>query len=507
MKKVKTLLRDIGAVCLFAAAGIMITAMYWAHGQFGEVDFATVIFHLKQPLEGADSTNFTQGIIWGILSGICFAAAGIILKKVLSRQGNIILRLGKREFRIPLDIFRRRFGVWGLCFCLVGLYTMSEFFCIPDYVKSQIQQSKLYDEYYVDPETADISFPEERRNLIYIYMESMENTFMSVEEGGMEYANFIPEMTELQLENINFASSGSINGAISTNRTGWTASALMAQTCGVTCSLPIDANSVEDYSDVFLGAYSLGEILDEQGYNQEFLMGSDGDFAGRKSFFEIHGNYEIKDYYYAIEQGWIPEDYFVWWGYEDQKLYEFAKQELLELSEQEEPFNLTMLTVDTHFVGGHICELCDDTFGEDNYANVIACASRQVTEFVEWIQQQDFYENTTIIICGDHPTMDTAYMEESTGDNLDGYTRKVYTTVINSAVDYELDYDRTFTTMDMYPTTLASLGADIEGDRLGLGTNLFSDTPTLVEIMGIETLNAEIIKASSYYENNILYGD
>ena len=35
--------------------------------------------------------------------------------------------------------------------------------------------------------------------------------------------------------------------------------------------------------------------------------------------------------------------------------------------------------------------------------------------------------------------------------------------------------------MDMFPTTLASLGAVIDGDRLGLGTNLFSDKPTLAE--------------------------
>lgn len=88
---------------------------------------------------------------------------------------------------------------------------------------------------------------------------------------------------------------------------------------------------------------------------------------------------------------------------------------------------------------------------------------------------------------------------------LDSCQRTVYTTIINSAVEYELDYDRTFTTMDMYPTTLASLGVEIEGDRLALGTNLYSDTPTLVESMGLDMLNEQLQMTSKYYNKYILY--
>jgi phosphoglycerol transferase len=389
----------------------------------------------------------------------------------------------------------------------MGLYSFLDFFNVPEYVKGQIQQTKLYDNYYVDPETAEITFPENKRNLIYIFMESMENTYMSTEEGGVEYANFIPEMTELELANTNFTASGNINGAIATSKTTWTFAAMMAETCGIPCILPVDANTVGNYDDVFTGVYSLGQILEEQGYQQELLIGSDGNFAGRDSFFQNHGNYEVKDYYYAVDNEWIPDDYYVWWGYEDEKLYTFAKEELLELASCDEPFNLTMLTVDTHFFSGYVCDICEETFGEDQYANVISCASRQVTDFISWIQEQDFYENTTIVICGDHPTMDDGYISKSTDGLSNNYLRTVYTTVINPAVSYDLDYDRTFTTMDMYPTTLASLGATIEGDRLGLGTNLYSDTPTLVEMMGIDALNQEIQKKSWYYETKILYGE
>ena len=49
---------------------------------------------------------------------------------------------------------------------------------------------------------------------------------------------------------------------------------------------------------------------------------------------------------------------------------------------------------------------------------------------------------------------------------------------------------------------LSALGFQIEGDRLGLGVNLFSQQPTLVEQLGREALNAELQKTSKFYEAN-----
>ena len=53
--------------------------------------------------------------------------------------------------------------------------------------------------------------------------------------------------------------------------------------------------------------------------------------------------------------------------------------------------------------------------------------------------------------------------------------------------------------MDMFPTILSALGFDIEGDRLGLGTDLFSNTDTLLERKGFDWLNRELGKRSDYY--------
>ncbi len=56
----------------------------------------------------------------------------------------------------------------------------------------------------------------------------------------------------------------------------------------------------------------------------------------------------------------------------------------------------------------------------------------------------------------------------------------------------------------MYPTMLAAMGATIEGDRLGLGTNLFSNKKTLMEEIGFKALKDEVEKTSDFYNNEII---
>ena len=80
------------------------------------------------------------------------------------------------------------------------------------------------------------------------------------------------------------------------------------------------------------------------------------------------------------------------------------------------------------------------------------------------------------------------------------YGRKVYTAYINSAVDFN-GQKREYTTFDNFPTTLAAMGVEIDGNRLGLGTNLFSDTPTLLEKYGMETMSTELSKKSHLIDN------
>ena len=52
---------------------------------------------------------------------------------------------------------------------------------------------------------------------------------------------------------------------------------------------------------------------------------------------------------------------------------------------------------------------------------------------------------------------------------------------------------------------MAALGVDIEGNRIGLGTNLFSSEQTLSEKYGYEELFEELGKKSTFYNKEIMY--
>ena len=83
------------------------------------------------------------------------------------------------------------------------------------------------------------------------------------------------------------------------------------------------------------------------------------------------------------------------------------------------------------------------------------------------------------------------------------YDKKVVNLIINPAVEVE-NTNRIYSTRDLYPTTLGALGANISGNRLALGTNLFSDEETLIEKYGVQHINDELKKISRYYNNSIL---
>ena len=246
-----------------------------------------------------------------------------------------------------------------------------------------------------------------------------------------------------------------------------------------------------------------GEILRDNGYNLEIIMGSDGEFGGRKQYYTTNGNYKIFDLNYAIEHGKMTIEDKVWWGFEDDKLYEWSKTEILNLSKQDNPFNYIMLTADTHFVDGYLSPNAEEKF-ESKYENVHAYSSKCISEFVEWVKKQDFYQNTTIVVIGDHLGMQNEFYENNINDD---YTRTIYNAIVNPSIEAKNNTNRLFTTMDMFPTILASMGVEIEGNRLGLGTNLYSGIPTLTELLGYDYYNKELKKTSNFYNKHILGDD
>ena len=459
----------------------------WVLDTWGLLSIDEIIFHLKVPLEGTNSDVVIDGI------NACLPMAILVLLFCF------FLVIGLKRKRKAATVSLLLVAVLSVGSASKAVYRVYDDLDVKGYLESQKEDSHFIEKNYVDPRTVSIDFPEQKRNLIYIFMESMESTYASKDVGGAMDFNCIPELTQLAEENTNFSNSDKLGGGQAASGTSWTMGAIFGQTSG----LPIKNGNNETLaaqSSFSSQSENLEDILADEGYNQCFMIGSDATFGGRRAYFESHGECEIWDYNTAVETGKIPSDYHVWWGYEDEKLFSYAKEKLTEMSQQNEPFNFTMLTADTHFEDGYVCDLCGNEFGDNQYANVMACSSRQIDAFVKWIQEQPFYENTTIILTGDHLTMDSDFCENVSDD----YERSVYNTFINLPegldTSFEKTHNREFATLDMFPTTLAALGVQVQGDKLALGTNLFSDQATLTEQYGRDGLNVELQKKSSFYD-------
>jgi len=470
---------------------------------YDEVSIGQFLYHAQTSGEGSDGGGTADNILFALCGALMLTTAMQVVyallsggaKKLLQKNWYTAYCTGKtclffRQHHVALATV-----LLGVA-CTVFLVQTN----VAAYVGSHFsEESSFIENNYADPRTVQLTFPKEKRNLICIYLESMENTFADTAAGEPITADYIPELTKLARENVSFSHNEGMGGPYSYEGTTWTAAALVAQTAGLPIKAPLFDDGFGEGGEYLPGATALGDILQAQGYRQAFLLGSNAEFADKEIYFSEHGNYEIIDLEAMKEEGDLPSDYDVWWGCEDEKLFACAKETLAELAKGSEPFNFTMLTVDTHFPDGYVCRLCGNTY-EEQYANVLNCSSRQVNDFVQWVMAQPFYENTTIVISGDHLTMDPNFLSGLEEE----YIRTTYNCFLNAAAVPVREINRQFGSFDLFPTTLAALGVEIEGERLGLGTNLFSGEATLTERYGFEHMDEELQKPSDFYDHFML---
>lgn len=396
---------------------------------------------------------------------------------------------------------------------IVDIYFINENFSLLKYIANQYNASDFIEKEYVDPKDTNISFPAKKQNLIFIQVESLEASMQDIANGGLSEVNYIPELTNLAKENINFSAFEFVGGAIVLPETGWTMGALIAETAGIPLksyrihkAFDQVGNTFHEYDAFLTKVTTLGDILKSSGYKNYFILGSSKYFAGQNVYMENHGKYEIYDYEFIKDNMGFEKPAENWWGLLDEDVYSFSKIKLSEISKKTEPFSVVIQTVDTHRYG-FLNPKCDSKHDE-LIKNVYSCVSSKLNEFVSWVKQQDFYRNTTVVIVGDHCNMSRGLFKTNVNLNTglyEGTQRTVYNTFINSRTKPKQEKNRLFSTMDIFPTILSALGVKIEGDRLGLGTDLFSEEKTLLEKYGYDYMSQELRKKSNFYNHKLLF--
>lgn len=499
VKVISTILFALGCAAYFGTI--------WGKGAFGDVTGDQLLVNLTSPTEGTEMSVYIDGfegpVFQTLLCTTIFALIDFAKFKVVYKN------LGKIKTILPEQCKRLVCLVLALLMLVGGVSYGYKEFSLRQVFNAYLIDSEFFEEVYVDASQAKVTFPQKKRNLIHIYLESYEISYLSKELGGFMDTNLMPELTELSYSGIIFSDDDTKFGGPQVGTgTNWSVASMINQTTGLPMKAPGKQNDYGSPDKFLPGAYALGDMLEAQGYEQTVMIGASANFGGLGYYYNNHGNWTVFDYNYAIDNGYLPEGYKVWWGFEDDKLYEFAKDEITRLYETGKPFNFTVENADTHRPGGYIGENTPTPY-ENSYANAIAYSSSQVVEFVKWIQEQPFYENTTIVLIGDHLSMDTEFFEYY--GFTDDYQRKQYSLILNpdpsvANPSKSVTNNRLWSNWDMYPTILASIGVQIEGERLGIGTNLFSGNETVFEQYGVDFVNTELEKSSDLYTNEILGG-
>lgn len=317
--KIRTILFWIISGILLVLSTIIVSVSDWFDMRFG-VSFEEILFTITSPLSGSDVSFIDEAVEYvmpSIKTPLLILALLIALFVILYSIININLHLSIGKSKRTIQFYKIYQAV-----CLIAILTTLcssisygfDTLQLEEYVARKMDSTTIYEDYYVNPNDVVITSNGNTQNIIYIYLESMETTYASTDIGGYQETNYIPSLTTLAQENISFSHNNVLGGANVTSGAGWTMGALFSSTTGVPFSLPIDGNSMNTFENFTPGITSLGDILEENGYSQVFLCGSDGTFGGRQNYFEQHGNYNVIDYYDMIEKGYIDEDYYVWWA-------------------------------------------------------------------------------------------------------------------------------------------------------------------------------------------------
>ena len=481
---------------------LVICSISWSLNTFPFTNADAVLFTLfvgvNSGAEGFVLDSFVRDAIFpsiyifvGIIA-VQVLFSGILKKRKICLKANI-----KRFYLIwnGRSLMGSLYNAQKITSIILLFYGVLQAFAIPGIALSipfraffqKPVDSELFRDNYVFPDSIQITAEGEPRNLIVIFMESMETNF----------APYTPEINELASSSIDFAPGGeSLFG------TGWTIAAITGKLCGLPLSIPLSDNEYQGSLPTYLPkAKCLMDVLFEKGYAQTFIQGSSGDFTQKRKFWNVHGNVAVHDIEFYREQNWISQDYEVFWGFEDRKLYDFAKIEIDSLVKKETPFGLYMLTVDTHQPEGYVDDSCKTLFKdvEGAFPKALRCASYQLKNFIVWAKKQSWYDKTVIAVMGDHDMpMLSIKVGVSANDSL-----KWKNFVINSS---KKDYNKkNYSSFDIFPTLLESMGFEVEGRAVGLGVSLFSDKKNLVEKYNGKTLDS-LLRLRSFQYDYFLMG-
>ena len=306
------------------------------------------------------------------------------------------------------------------------------------------------------------------RHLFMIQVESMQNFTIGESIGGQEIT---PNLNKLIEESAYFSNVFQQIGAGTTSDAEWMGNTgLYAEGMAPTVN---DLNGTE--------VSSLSRTLKKEGYGSATYHADDVTFWNRDVLYPALGFDEV----FTVEE--IPDKDQVGYGPSDEVLMDFALEELpRQLQTYDRIYaNIVMMTSHTPFILPedmqhlNLPEEYEGTHVGD-YLQSIRYADEQIGKFIKELKQQGLYDESLIVIYGDHSGIhgsplseeDAMLLEELLGHPYSMKERLTIPLVMAGGGLFNgEEYSRLGGQVDIMPTTLAVLG--VEHSTPMMGHNLF----------------------------------
>tara|TARA_B100000900_G_C20572724_1_gene713971 strand:- start:222 stop:1976 length:1755 start_codon:yes stop_codon:yes gene_type:complete len=303
----------------------------------------------------------------------------------------------------------------------------------------------------------DIFFNNNKKNVIFIYLEQVERTYLNEDI----FPGLTPNLKRLEKASMSFTN---IHSPRATN---WTIAGMAASQCGVPLLTPVASQNSMSGVDKFIPlARCLGDILNDESYDLHYMGGSDLDFAGKGNFYKTHGFGSVEGWH-ELKNVINDKDYRSPWGIYDDELLNLISRRITKLSKQEKHFGLFSLTLDTHHPNGYISASCKNKKyhdGSNLILNSLHCIDQLIGKFMDEYLSSDIYKNTTLVLLSDHLAL-----KNTASDILEQGDRKNLFMIFDESIKPQL-INKIGNVFDIGPTVISVMGSNIMG--LGLGRNL-----------------------------------
>ena len=249
-------------------------------------------------------------------------------------------------------------NIVSLCMIFYSLWSVK----LMEYILNQNVYSRLYEDEYAEPKEISFSFPDKKRNLIMLYLESMEEDYKNAKLVG---ENLLPKLSLYQSQGLHFPN------FLQMPLQDYTMAAIVSSMCGVPYRIPKGINPYK-IKNFLPNLTCFPQILERNGYENYILKSTDLDFSNAKKFYQLHGFKHIKDKLIIEEKIDLKSHQGTSWGYNDRTYYRLAKEALLKIADNKKPFMFVLVTLDTHGPDIYLDQQCEKKFSDKR--DVIKCA-------------------------------------------------------------------------------------------------------------------------------------